>query len=103
MLELSVSKLWRVGPKWLSSDTPILPDFDSTPIPELCLPELKTSSKLTHNLLAIERKPSTEGVMTCADYSSLPELLRVTAYVLRALSYFRAKKSDVKHSTTLTP
>ena len=104
MLELSVSKLWRVGPEWLSLDTPILPDFDSTPIPELCLPELKTSSKLTHNLLAIEMKPSIEGVMTCTDYSSFSKLLRVTAYVLRAVSYFKTKKkSDIKHSTTLTP
>ena len=91
-----------VGPEWLSLDTPILPDFESTPMPELCLSELKVSSKLTHNLLAIEMRPNTEGVMTCADFRSILKLLRVTAYVLRAVSYLKAKKSDLNHPTTLT-
>ena len=49
ILELSVSQLWRVGPEWLSLDTPIPSNNESTPMPELCLPELKTNSKLAHS------------------------------------------------------
>ena len=67
------------------------------------MPELKAISKLTHNLVAIEVKTDIGEVMTCADYSSLSRLFRVTAYVLRAVNCFKSKKSDVRHTTTLTP
>ena len=55
ILELFVSQLWREGPKWLNLDAPIYSDIESSPIPELCLPELKTNTKLSHNQLAIEK------------------------------------------------
>ena len=59
--------------------------------------------KLSHNLLAIERRPDVGGVISCADFSSLQRLLRVTAYVLRAVNSFKAKNSDSNLPTILTP
>ena len=103
ILELTVSQLWRVGPEWLCLDIPVSSDTESTPMPEQCLPELKASSKLSHNLLAIERRPDVGGVISCADFSSLQRLLRVTAYVLRAVNSFKAKNSDSNLPTILTP
>lgn len=103
MLELSVSQLWWVGIEWLSLDTQIYPDIESTPRPELCLPELKASSKLSHNLLAIEKRPNFGDVMSYADFSSLQRLVRVTAYVLRVVNCFKAKgNSGSNLPTTLT-
>ena len=103
ILELSVSQLWRVGPEWLPADSPISSDIECMPMPEQCLPELKASSKLSHNLLTIERSPHVEEVMSCADFSSLPRLLRVTAYVLRAVNHFKTKKSGSNLPITLNP
>ena len=104
ILELSVSQFWRAGPEWLSLDTPIPSNNESTPMPELCLPELKTNSKLAHSLLATERKPTVGDVMSCEDFSSFQRLLRVTAYILRAVNRFKAKgKPDPILPITLTP
>ena len=102
-LELSVSQLWRAGPEWLGMDIPVSSDIDSLPMPTLCLPELKSSSKPSHNLLVIERSPHVEDVMSCSDFSSLRRLIRVTAYVLRAVSRFKAKTSNSNLPSTLTP
>ena len=102
-LELSVSQLWRAGPEWLSLDTPVSLDINSTPMPEPCLPELKASSKLSHNLLAIETRPNVGDVVSCSNFSSLRRLIRVTAYVLRAVNRFKAKESDSNLPITLSP
>ena len=104
ILELPVSRLWRAGPERLGLDAPISSDVESAPMPELCLPELKASSELSHSLLAIERRTTIGDVMPCEDFSSLQRLLRVTAYVLRAMNRFKAKgKSDSNLPITLTP
>ena len=73
-------------------------------MPELCLAELKTNSKLAHSLLVTEGKPTVGDVMSCEDFSSLQRLLRVTAYILRAVNHFKAKgKPDPILPITLTP
>ena len=95
MLKLSVSHLWRTGPDWLCLDTLISSDIES-------LPEFRASNKLSHNCLAIKRKPNIGDVMSHVDFSFLQRLLRVTAYVQRA--FFKAKKkSDLNLPITLTP
>ena len=104
MLELSVSQLWRTGPGWLSMDAPICSDVEPVCMPELCASELKAGSKLSHNLLAIERSNSVGEVISCEDFSTLQRLLRVTAYVQRAVNHFKTRKaSDPNHQITLTP
>lgn len=102
--KLSVIQLWRAGPEWLRLDTRMSSELEAklTCMPELCLPELKANSKLSHSLLAIERRPDAGDVMSCADFSSLKRLVRVTSYVLRAVNRFKAKKSNSDLPTTLT-
>lgn len=92
MMELSVSQLWHSGPEWLTSDLPVHSVIKSLPMPEPCLQELKSTSKLSHSLLAAEKKPTIGHLLWCEDFSSLQKLLRVTAYVLRAVNRFKAKE-----------
>ena len=101
---LETDHLWRRGPECLRLDTPLPSDVDSMPMPELCLQELKMSSKLSHNLLAVKKKPTIGDLMLCSDFSSLRRMLRVTAYmyVLRAVTHFKAKKKSSLTSVTLT-
>ena len=62
---------------------PVPPEVEQVPMPELCSQESKSSCKLFHNLLAVEKKPTVGDIIHCEDISSLQKLLRVTAYVLR--------------------
>ena len=94
MMELSVSQLWRMGPEWLGLGAPVHSDGESFSMPKSCLQELKSTSKSSHNLLAVEEKPTIGDLVQCEDFSSLQRLLRVTAYVLRAVERFKAKKSS---------
>ena len=104
VMKLSVSQLWRIGPQWLGLDPPFHSDLESTPMPEPCSQELKSASKPSHNLLAIERKSTIGDLMSCEDFSDLRKLLRVTAYVLRAVDRFKTeKKTDSSLPITLTP
>ena len=106
ILELSVSQLWRAGPERLRLDLPTSSDIKVSSIPELCLSGLKIGNQLSHTLLAIEKKTNVEEVMHCADFSSFRKLLRVTAYVQRAVDSFKAKRnsdSNLRIPITLTP
>ena len=79
-------------------------DIGSLPVPEPCLQELKASSKPSHNLLTVVKNPSVGNLVSCGDYSSLRRLLRVTAYVVRAVSRFKAKgQSSSDSPVLLTP
>lgn len=90
-MELSVSQLWRVEPEWLGLDSPVQSDIESLPTPELCSQELKSTSKSS---LAVEKKSTIGDLMPCEDFSDLQRLLRVTAYVLRAVDCFKAERNS---------
>ncbi len=103
MLEMSVSQLWRTGPGWLNCDAPSFSDNGVTSMPELCVSELKKSGTVSHDLLTIETKPSVGEMILCENFSSLQRLLRVTAYVQRAVNRFKAKGPDSSLPVSLTP
>ena len=92
MIELSVSQLWCSGPQWLHLDVSVH-SSDSLAMPESCSQELKLKAVPSHNLLAAEKMNTIDNVMCCEDYSNLQKLLRVTAYVLRAMEQFKVKRS----------
>lgn len=94
MAELSVSQLWRNGPDCLSCEAPTFSDDGSFPIPQQCLAELKKSSTVSHNLLTIRKNPTVGEVISCENFSSVQKLLRVTAYVRRALERFKRRERD---------
>ena len=103
LLELSVSQLWRHGPPWLyewDPNTTQEPDEVSVMSGE-CLSEMKTSKERAHNLLITHPAPTVGNIMKCEDFSMLTHLLRVTAYVLRAVKLF--KRSIVRPKKSLSP
>ena len=102
MVELAVNQLWRVGPEWLGFDTPV--HLESS-MPQPCSQELKLTSKKSHTLMVVEKIFAVRDLMHCEDHCNLPRLLRVTAYVLRAVDRFKTRldqPSDTVHSS-LTP
>ena len=88
MSELQVSHLWHFGPEWLKfgPSTSALPE-----ISEECMRELKTNSRNTHNLAATEAQTTIGALLDCGKFSSFRKLMRVTAYVLRAVERFKDK------------
>ena len=99
MSELQVSRLWRFGPDWLSlGSTPNdLPDM-----PEECSHELKASAKKVHNLVATEARRTIGEVIECGQFSSFRNLVRVTAYVLRAVRMFKKKCAHEGDNSSLS-
>ena len=94
MVELSVSHLWRTGPDWLSTEVPLSSDVEPSAMPEHCSQEQSSSSKLSHNLVTVEG-PTIGALLECGNYSSWTRIVRVSAYVLRAVAQFKARKRSV--------
>lgn len=91
-LELSVNLLWRKGPEWLSDKLDNEEQMDE--MPEGCATEMKAANrKSTHGLLTTNPSSGLRQILKCEDYSSLPKLLRVTAYTLK---FVRLLKRRVK-------
>ena len=85
-LELSVSKLWHHGPEWLSTAMLSQHETRTSTMPEECASEMK---KTIHTLLTTE----TKGNIDCRRCSTLSRLVKVTAYVLRAIQLFKGSLS----------
>lgn len=66
MVELSVSHLWRNGPDWLSMEVPFGSDVSPSAMPEQCSQKLNFSSKLSHNLVAVE-SPTIGALLVCGN------------------------------------
>ena len=104
MLELSVSRLWRVGPEWLSAGVSPCLELELTAMPEACSTELRASSKLAHAPLTVESHTTIGVVINCEQFSILVKLMRVTSHVLRAVKRFQKLKSGgLIIPTTITP
>lgn len=58
---------------------------------------------MSHELLAIERKPTVGEIISCESFSTLQRLLRVTAYVQKAVSMFKRSENDLNLPVSLTP
>ena len=99
--ELSQSKLWWKGPEWLKGPKENWPtDLEDylMNLSEECLLEVKKSSLLetsesTSLLNRSKIVPTMSDLINCEDYSSLPKLLRVTAYVMRFVNNVKAQMS----------
>ena len=102
LLELSVNQLWRHGPEWLGTKLTSQDESDSGSMPEECAMEMKAKSQPSHNLLAPNPKQTVGEIMDCWNYSTLSRLLRVTAYVLRAVKRFKDGFTAPTCCTTLT-
>lgn len=75
VLELSVNQLWRQGPEWLLTGSEHFEEPQSTVMPEKCVQELKSSTKVSHSMLTVERPATVAEVINCEDFSDLQRLL----------------------------
>ena len=87
-VELSVSQLWRQGPKWLQTGSePTLQDPEiSQHMPTECALELKGVP--SHSLVSVESK-SIESIVDLGKYSTFAKLIGVTATIIRAVRKFK--------------
>ena len=89
-LQLSSSKLWYNGPEWLSEPTSHPPQVsEPSDVPQECLVEIRSRPQPVHSLATVEPTPMLGNVITPEKYSTMLRLLRMTAYVLRAVRIFR--------------
>ena len=91
--ELQVSHLWRYGPDWLVSGPTTDNTSDTTEMPGECSKELKSNNKQSHNLISIEAKCNIDDIIQCERFHSYRRLVRVTAYVVRAVKVFKGERS----------
>ena len=97
MTELRVSSY---GPDWLkdSPPPPLSNGGDPTEMPDECFKELKANSKKTHNLVATKANGE---IMACGRFNSFRRLVRVMAYVIRAVKAFK-RREDSQSSCPLS-
>ena len=95
--ELSISTLWRHGPNWLICFTMEWNLVEDPEMPEGCLKELKnTQHRGTHTLLSSGESIDLSCIINCSEYSKLNRLLRVTAYVIRAVSVLKSRVKKIE-------
>ena len=93
MVELSVSHLWRTGPDWLAMEVSLGSNVEPNVMPEQCSQELCYSTKLSHSLVTVEI-PTIGTLLDCENFSIWTRLIRVSAWVLKAVAQFKAKKNS---------
>ena len=93
-LELSVSRLWRLGPEWLLAGFEPGPQSEVTgaAVPKECVLELKATQ--SHALVATDASVGIESLLEPTVFSTLPKLLGTTAMVLRAARIFKCRKRE---------
>ena len=77
-------------------------EIDPADMPEECASEMKIKSQPGHNLLTPNSKLTIGEIMDCQDHSTMSRLLRVTAYVLRAVKRFKSGSSALTCSVMPT-
>lgn len=70
-------------------------------IPEECPLELKNNGQTTHSLIVTEMQQSLDNVLCIKEYSNLCRLIKVLAYVLRAIKLFKGVSLQL-HNKSLT-
>ena len=102
LVELSINKLWRNGPSWLSNQEEC-ENHQGIEISEECVLEMKSKDqKIVLSLLATEEKAGISQVMNCKDYSFIDRLFRVAAYVLRFVNRLKQSRRSLEVTTVLS-
>ena len=90
-----MNQLWRQGPEWLYADVPWVEPEPCTSMPGECAVELKGAPLPSLNLVTADFQGSISELMSCDRFSTLSRLLRVTAYVVRAIKSFKGKREAI--------
>ena len=96
-----MTQLWRRGPEWLYAEVLPCPDSEPGCMPKECSVGLTATALRWLNLVATESCGSIANLLSCENFSTLSRLLRVTAYVARAVKTFWRSDDDL--STNRTP
>ena len=102
LIKWSVNQLWHHGPEWLGTKLISQDETDSVSMPEECATEIKAKNQPSHSLLIPNPKHTVGEIMDYRNFSTLSQLPRVTAYVLRAVKRFNAGSTTLTCCTTLT-
>ena len=105
LLQLSGNELWHSGPDWLHASTSSEEEPQPSNMPEECLAEMKANpTQPVHSLMAAEQIPTLGKVIDCGKHGTIAQLLRVTAYVLKAVKIFKKTLPvQPRNHTALTP
>ena len=95
-----MNQLWWQGPEWLNADAPWVEPEPCTSMPEECAVELKGTPLPSVNLVTADFQGSISDLMSCDRFSTLSKLMRVTAYMVRAIKGFKGKRYDVSSGLT---
>ena len=89
-IELSLSKLWRNGPEWLTTKLECYTSDSDADIPEECLMEMKASDKpnTLHSLLTHKAR-GIGSIIDSERFGTSHKLYRVTAYVLKFIQLLK--------------
>ena len=85
--ELRVNRMWKDGPPWLKTliDVTMPPDE----IPEMCVPEIKTTSQRVEHSLVVTQSSDVSQLIDIKRFGSIHKLYRTTANVLKFIKVLR--------------
>ena len=94
-----MNQLWRRGPGWLYADVPWT-DPELTCMPEECAVELKATALRSVNLVTTDSQDSIHNLLNSEKFSTSSRMLRVTAYVMRAVRRIKNNREEVPANLT---
>ena len=90
--QLKTSSLWKHGPTWLPNRS-LWPTWPTTEVLHLSATETSTDGSPANSTVPIQQQ-GLHRLINPSDFSSLPRLLRVTAYVFRFVQLLQKKVSQ---------
>ena len=90
--QLKTSSLWKHGPTWLPNQSQ-WPSWPRTEVLHLSATEMSIDRCTAHGSVPVQQQ-GLRHLINPADFSSLPRLLRVTAYVFRFVKLLQKKLSQ---------
>ena len=90
--QLKASSLWKHGPKWLPNRSQ-WPSWPTTEVLHLLTTETSTDEATTNSTVPAQQQ-GLHHLINPSDFSGLPRLLRITAYVLRFVQRLQKKDSQ---------
>ncbi|XP_068726396.1 uncharacterized protein [Montipora capricornis] len=90
--QLKASSVWKHGPKWLPNRSK-WPSWPNTEVLHLLTTETATDESTTNSTFPTQQQ-GLHHLINIPDFSNLPKLLRITAYVLRIAQRLQKKDSQ---------
>ena len=89
--QLIDSTLWMIGPTWISDPEFELQCPDLHPVPDECFIETRVKNHPALSSLLTHDTCQGEAILNCEQFSTLGQLLKVTAHVMNFISILKSK------------